>query len=109
MVRKHGENGRFIQAGNEKRKVRTIRATDSTWQKIQELAESQNLSVGDLIESIANEDSKSSLPPLDYKNIRAKTLSKFKSQERIGEQSAKYKYAKKVLDIFVSLISPNAK
>ena len=109
MVRKHGENGRFIQVGNEKRKVRTIRATDSTWQKIQELAESQNLSVGDLIESIANEDFKSSPPPLDCKDIRVKTLSKFKSQERIGEQSAKYKSAKKVLDIFVNLITQKAK
>ena len=109
MVRKHGENGRFIQAGNEKRKVRTIRATDSTWQKIQELAESQNLSVGDLIESIANEEFKCSQSPLDYKSIRAKTLSKFKSQERIGEQSAKYKSAKKILNIFVNLIGQNSK
>ena len=109
MVRKHGENGRFIQAGNEKRRVRTIRATDSTWQRIQELAESQNLSVGDLIESIANEEFKFSQSPLDYKEIRAKTLSKFKNQEKVGEQSAKYKSAKKVLDIFINLIGKKSK
>lgn len=104
MVRKHGEDGRFVQASNQKRKVKSVRVTDATWQKFQNIADSQNLSTADLIESIASKGIKYSQNSLDYKAIKSKALLKFKEQEKIGEQSAKYKSAKRVLGIFLKLL-----
>jgi hypothetical protein len=50
MVR--STDGTFIQKGDEPRAVRSIRLTDSTWQKMGDLADTQGITRADLIEDL---------------------------------------------------------
>jgi hypothetical protein len=53
MTKVRGDKG-FIQIGDEPRKVRSLRATDTTWQLLSEEAQRQGQTIADLIESWAN-------------------------------------------------------
>ncbi|MBD2364491.1 hypothetical protein H6G36_25515 [Anabaena minutissima FACHB-250] len=46
------ENGRFAAKSDEHRVVRSVRLTDSTWEVLGELAQSQGLTRGDLLEDL---------------------------------------------------------
>lgn len=52
MKTQHDELGRFGLKGNEKRKVRSLRLTDSTWSNLCWYAELREMSVADAIEEI---------------------------------------------------------
>ena len=49
MTKVRGDKG-FIQLGNEPRQVRSLRATDTTWQLLGQEAERQGKTIADLIE-----------------------------------------------------------
>ncbi|AFZ43625.1 hypothetical protein PCC7418_1434 [Halothece sp. PCC 7418] len=53
---KRGNKGRFILKGDIPRKVRSIRLTDSTWKKLGEWANQQNVTRADIIEEWVNSD-----------------------------------------------------
>jgi hypothetical protein len=53
MTRIRGDNGKFIQKSNELRPVRSIRATDSTWEMLGNIADKQRITRADLIEHFA--------------------------------------------------------
>jgi len=52
MKTQHDELGRFGLKGNEKRKVRSLRLTDTTWSNLCWYAELKGISVADAIEEI---------------------------------------------------------
>lgn len=52
---KRKKNGRFDAKSAEDRKVRSIRATDSAWESLGDLAESQNMSRADLMEQLVQD------------------------------------------------------
>ncbi len=45
-----GERGRFAPKSDENREVRSLRLTDTTWEKLGELAASRSITRSDLIE-----------------------------------------------------------
>lgn len=47
---KRGEKGQFTQKGEEGRKVRSLRLTDTTWNKLGKWANEHNVTRADLIE-----------------------------------------------------------
>lgn len=47
------EHGRFASKSDEPREVRSIRLTDSVWQKLGEIADSRCITRADLIEELA--------------------------------------------------------
>lgn len=47
------EHGRFASKSDEPREVRSIRLTDSTWQKLGDIADSRGITRADLIEELA--------------------------------------------------------
>lgn len=49
------EAGRFISKSNEFREVRSLRLTETTWQKLGAVAESQGITRADLIEQIVEQ------------------------------------------------------
>jgi hypothetical protein len=73
-MRQRGEKGTFQQVSDEKRQVRSVRLTDSTWESLKVKAESLNLTVGDLLESI---DWQKEFPSLSTKTEDKFTLERF--------------------------------
>ncbi|MEB3358612.1 MAG: hypothetical protein VKK04_17940 [Synechococcales bacterium] len=62
---KRRKDGRFQPKSDEDRKVRSIRATDSAWESLGDLAESHNMSRADLVEQLVQDGSLSCLQGLD--------------------------------------------
>lgn len=54
MAKIRGEHGLFTQIGDEQRKVRSLRLTDSTWDTLGQIAEENEASRADLIEEFAS-------------------------------------------------------
>ena len=50
MTRIRGDNGKFVQKSNEPRPVRSIRATNSTWETLGNIARQRCITRADLIE-----------------------------------------------------------
>ncbi|MBN4006479.1 hypothetical protein [Nostoc sp. LPT] len=50
MMRKRDKHGQFTQKSNEPREVRSLRLTDSTWNKMGEIAEAREVTRADIIE-----------------------------------------------------------
>lgn len=49
------ESGKFVQKSEQKRKVRSIRLTDNTYDYLREKAEQNNQTIADLIEKIVED------------------------------------------------------
>lgn len=54
MIEQERENGKFAPKGNENRTVRSIRATDSTWNALEEKANEQDMSKADYLEGLVS-------------------------------------------------------
>lgn len=52
MNRIRGQEGKFIQKSDQPRQVRSLRLTDSAWNKLGKLAEAQKMTRGDFIEKL---------------------------------------------------------
>lgn len=65
MEQTRDDFGHFENKSNEPRVVRSIRATDSTWEKFGQIADSQTISRADLLEHIINEREKESFEILE--------------------------------------------
>lgn len=55
IKRDRDDGGRFAAKSDEERRVRSVRATDETWDKFGEMAESKGMTRADLLEAIAEE------------------------------------------------------
>lgn len=53
MAKKRGDYGLFTRLGDEDRKVRSLRLTDTTWETLRQIAESKEATRADLIEELA--------------------------------------------------------
>lgn len=53
MAKKRGDNGLFTQIGDEQRKVRSLRLTDTTWDTLGRIAESKKATRADLVEELS--------------------------------------------------------
>jgi hypothetical protein len=53
MDQSRDKKGHFANKGEEKREVRSVRLTDSTWKKLGELANERGITRADLIEEMA--------------------------------------------------------
>lgn len=53
VIQGHGQGGRFLPKSDEPRQVRTMRLTNSTWQKLGQIASLNGLTRADLIEQWA--------------------------------------------------------
>lgn len=51
MVKTRNDSGKFEQLGKEKRQVRSIRLTDSTYEKLSSLASKLDMTIADYVES----------------------------------------------------------
>lgn len=102
------KSGKFLPKSEEMRKVRSIRLTDSTWEKLGDLANERSITRADLLEEwmfdgiTAEQDnlSKESADLLDLTEIRDLFLSSLK----VGSQSPKYKNAVKCLKEFIPFL-----
>lgn len=72
-MRKRDKHGQFAQKSNEPREVRSLRLTDSTWNKIGEIAEAAEVTRADIIEIMFE------------KNILVKGFSKEELQSLVKE------------------------
>lgn len=52
MEQSRDRQGKFASKGEEKREVRTVRLTDSTWEKLGEVANKRCITRADLIEEM---------------------------------------------------------
>lgn len=52
------ERGKFILKGNEERKVRTVRLTDTTWNKLEKITQKRCITRTELIEELLEQDNK---------------------------------------------------
>ncbi|MDJ1184519.1 hypothetical protein [Roseofilum casamattae] len=100
LVRNRGDNGRFQECLSGSRSdKKNFRATPATASKLQALQTFYGMSLGDVIEMLIEfHASQPSAPDLDQ--IKARSLKRFQSQERVGVQSSTYKSAKKMADLF---------
>lgn len=104
---KDDQTGKFLQKSDQKRKVRSVRLTDSTWNYFQELAKNKGMTFADLIEQLAESNNsldKPSNTPLEKNKLmrlRDFALSKF---IKAGVQSNTYKEAKKAFNYFINSI-----
>lgn len=98
------ESGKFIQKSNEKRKVRSIRLTDKTYNYLKEKAENNGQTIADLIERIVEdnilESKNESLDKATFHKLRDKALKSLP----YGSQSKYYKECKKVFDKFINQV-----
>ena len=62
------KKGHFANKGKEKREVRTIRLTNSTWEKLGELAVERSITRADLVEEMITNDNLS-VSPVDSQKI----------------------------------------
>jgi hypothetical protein len=51
-----GDGGKFGAKGDEERKVRSLRATDSVWESFGEAAEERGITRADLLESLVEDE-----------------------------------------------------
>ncbi len=54
MIEQERDNGKFAPKGNENRTVRSIRATDSTWNALEEKASEQDMTKADYLEALVS-------------------------------------------------------
>lgn len=54
MIEQERDNGKFAPKGNENRTVRSIRATDSTWNALEDKASEQDMSKADYLEALVS-------------------------------------------------------
>lgn len=54
MTQGRSDRGRFTSKSEQNREVRSLRLTDSTWQKLGEIAESRRITRADLIEQFVD-------------------------------------------------------
>lgn len=54
-MRKRSETGKFIAQSEERREVRSLRLTDSTWKALGDTADRQGVTRADLIEKLVGE------------------------------------------------------
>jgi len=66
MDQSRDKKGHFANKGEEKREVRSIRLTDSTWKKLGELATEQGITRADLIEEMMDTNNQ----PAEYVNTQ---------------------------------------
>lgn len=71
---KRRKDGRFKAKSTEDRKVRSIRATDSAWESLGDLADSQNMSRADLVEQLIEDGKLDFIQGLEIVQAIAKTL-----------------------------------
>lgn len=55
FMRKRSETGKFTAQSDERREVRSLRLTDSTWRVLGDVAKEQGITRADLIEKIVSE------------------------------------------------------
>lgn len=55
-MRKRSESGKFIAQSEERREVRSLRLTDSTWKALGDTASQQGITRADLIEKLIKEE-----------------------------------------------------
>lgn len=72
MAQTRDDFGHFENKSDEPRLVKSIRVTDSTWKKFGEVADSQNISRADLLESFFTEKEKESFEILEAIEEREK-------------------------------------
>jgi len=53
-MRTRNQSGKFSMKGDQPRHVRSIRLTDSCWEKLNHLADSKNMSIADYLEKFVN-------------------------------------------------------
>ncbi len=93
MKKRHPQTGKFQLSQSGKRKVRSFRASDETWQKLTDLAKSQDLTVGDYLEKTVDKTAEVArlLENIleSEKNDYCKEKLKFAIQVLLGWQSTK--------------------
>lgn len=104
---KDDQTGKFLQKSDQKRKVRSVRLTDSTWNYFQQLAKNKGITFADIIEQLAESNntldnpSNTLLDENELMRLRDVTLTKF---IKAGMQSNTYKEAKKAFNYFINSI-----
>lgn len=103
------ESGKFAAKSNENRQVRSIRLTDSAWDKLGQLALERGITRADLLEEwmidglpidLQNDSCKNFHNLPDVKTVEELFLSSLK----VGKQSPIYKSAVKVLKDFIPFL-----
>lgn len=56
MIEQERDNGKFAPKGDENRTVRSIRATNFTWNTLEEKASEQDMSKADYLEALVSEE-----------------------------------------------------
>ena len=77
--------GKFILKGEEERKVRTVRLTDTTWNRLGKIAEQQGTTRTNVIEELLNQDDHKNLDEVvkilkEIMTSRVKHVGAFKNQ-----------------------------
>jgi hypothetical protein len=105
MTKIRGAKG-FIQLGSEKRQVRSLRATDSTWSQITQAAAVLGISPADLIEELAQKIELLTVLP-EAQLDSGKTLKSKRSEIHLQDNSEELKKAIALLREALTL-KPNA-
>lgn len=58
MEQPRDPKGKFVLKGEEERRVRTVRLTDTTWNRLGEIAKQRSITRTDVIEELLNQDNK---------------------------------------------------
>lgn len=103
------ESGKFLSKSDEKREVRSIRLTDSTWDKLGQLADERGITRADLLEEwmisgFPVESENDSCKKLHDLPDLKKAEELFLSSLNAGKQSPMYKDAVKVLKKFIPFL-----
>lgn len=103
------QSGKFVAKSNENRQVRSIRLTDSAWDKLGQLARERGITRADLLEEWMIDDL-----PIHSQNDSCKNFhnlpdlkqmeESFLSSLKVGKQSPTYKIAVKLLKHFIPLL-----
>lgn len=64
------EHGRFAAKSDAPREVRSIRLTDSTWEKLGDIADSRRITRADLIEELAQSGALDQQPAISRVNLQ---------------------------------------
>ena len=78
MIQDRTEGGKFAPKSNEPRHVRTIRLTDTTWEKMGYVADKRRITRADLVEQMA-EDGLFNDEPTDAQLLCAISLNKIEA------------------------------
>lgn len=118
--RQRNQGGKFVQKSDERRKVRSVRLTNTAWNELGRIADERDITRADLIEALIEkglaerlEDKVESpkqlelpfgVPPqlerADLEEKRDRALAALK----LGSQAPLYKKIKKALDIYVRML-----